>query len=301
MAQPSNNIALNNSNSINKNPEIIETKNTTSILASYFNKRYIKNDHFLLDRLSRLWEDITSNKREYAIPSQGILVIETENDIAEYTYLKSLRFIQEGFYAPSIKVELYFHIPTIKYDTVENVIIQKDGSITGFIDKINNQGYITMLRYLLIATYHALVVPETSKPTHGSRSSYRGQSSNNYYSDSRRSAQRTKSESNRESIHTWHQNVPKTSHIVVGHKRREKAGYDAPPEKHLEAKAAGVILELGYTWVQEHTRGGIDAHPNNNQAPVTRFETPVSVTSNIRKCLPSASSSLQQPKPKRRR
>jgi len=248
-----------------------------------------------------LWKDITSNKREYAIPSQGILVIETENDIAEYTYLKSLRVIQEGFYAPSIKIELYFHIPTIKYDTVENVIIQKDSSITGFIDKINNQGYITMLRYLLIATYHALVVPETSKPTHGSRYSYRGQSSNNYYSDSRRSLPRTKGESNRVSIHNWHQSLSKSQHIVVAHKRFIEDGYDAPHDKYLQAKAAGVILELGYTWVQEHTRGGIDSHPNNNQALVTRFETPVSVTSNIRKCLPSASASLQQPKPKKRR
>lgn len=301
LAKSSNKRVSNNSNTINTKPEIIQTKNTLLSLLNSLNKIPVKNSQSLQDRANHLWQEITSNKREYAIPSQGILVIETEDDIAKRTYLKSFRFIQEGFTAPSVKLELSIHIPAKKSNAFNYVIIKKDGSITGFIDNIQNQGYKIMLRYLLIATYHALVVPKSRKPATTTRSSNRDPSTNYSSNDSRRSAQRTKSESNRESINNWHQNVPKTPHIVVGYQRFQEDGFEAAPEKKLQAQAAGVTLKPGYTWVQEHTRGGTDAHSNSNQFQATRLAIPVSVTSHVRECLTPTSSSLRQSKSKKRR
>ncbi len=201
------------------------------------------------------WREINSSFRRYEVPSKGRIEIQTTERINQLMNIVKVRFIQEGAVAPEIYVRLEFtgsKIGVLKIDS--------DGNVSGFHEKM---GWALLVINALVLTYYRdLVVPmpvehEPRFPRHRIFQP-KEQSHNSIESKARSFPTYYPKQSSVYEFREWHIAQHRARHAVRGHVRWIARGFHAEPEKRLQAKMAGIDLELGFTWVIEHERGGHD-------------------------------------------
>ncbi|MBM7846758.1 hypothetical protein [Herpetosiphon giganteus] len=240
---------------INHNHQLLSVDNLTNFMTSFWNSNIHPRPH-IHAVIKNLWDDICSEQRMYEIPSDGRAEIEAPTILTKYTNILSFKFIQEGLEAPSIYVLALFRSNGDK-PLAGTITVNRDGSINGFVDLINNKTYYLLLQYVIIANYHALVIPHyNAHPSQKyNQATHRPHINHEITTPQQRQIQRVRQSSTTSSLNDWYEAQAKAIHAVVGHERFISKTFRAAQIKYLQSEKAGIKLKPGYTWVQGHSRG----------------------------------------------
>jgi len=225
----------------------------TDFMTSYWNTAIHHTAH-IQTVIHSLWDDICSEKRMYEIPSNGRAEIEAPAILTKYTNILSFKFIQEGLESPSIYVLALFRSNN---DTplAGTIVVNRDGSIKGFVDLINNRTYYFLVYYMIIATYHAFVIPQHREQHHSAHQEHSSRMQHEGTTIQQRSLPRIRRQSGASPLNDWYEAQAKATHTVIGHERYISKTFRAAHIKYLQAEKAGITLRPGHTWVQGHARG----------------------------------------------
>lgn len=135
--------------------------------------------------------------------------------------------------------------------------ITRAGSVEGWERYEDNPPMAALVAGVVLGTYRDLVVPRISyaEPApYGQRISHTGAAGIRQPAQPR-SLPREKHPLRRSlNFDSWHEAQQRARHSVVGHLRYLGPDFRADPEKEAQARRAGVTLQPGFTWVQEHDR-----------------------------------------------
>lgn len=207
-------------------------------------------------------------RRKYQIPKLGYAEIIATEKIEKLIDLRLLRFIREGVYSPQ---QVFVRIIFFEQPKVLIIKINHEGrielpEIIKFSEKL-----MAILEILSLFYFKELVVPQEVKSSEiqiiqGSQISGPGQYQEQQHS-SRTIPRKYYSRSGDKdaveeiySINEWHYSQFRALHDVIGHARLIGSGFIADEFKQEQARSAGVNLQIGYTWVVEHSRGGDIPH-----------------------------------------
>ncbi|MFD3163711.1 hypothetical protein [Herpetosiphon sp. NSE202] len=242
-------------NIMNYNHQLLNGDTLTHLMTSLWNPNIHHKSH-IQTVIKGLWDDICSEQRMYEIPSEGRAEIEAPALLTKYTNILSFKFVQEGLEAPSIYVLALFSSNGDK-PLAGTITVNSDGSIKGFVDLINNKTYYLLIQYMIIANYHALVIPHHNEypVRHHQQANYRPRINHEITMPQQRQIPRVRQASITSSLNDWYEAQSKAIHAVVGHERFISKTFRAAQIKYLQAAKAGITLKPGHTWVQGHARG----------------------------------------------
>ena len=211
----------------------------------------------VIELVNKSWREIQLHRR-YGVPSQGRAEILTSSKVSNTIGLTSIRFIREGVRAPGVYVRFHFG-ETPRQIAIGRIV--SGGKLEGFPELVSGSGLLlAVMRSIAVAYYRDLVTPDEKvyyTPTGVRRSPSSGPSSPRTRQLPRPRRIPTGPRQVTGSIHSFRYWVQERArHSVVGHARWVGSYFRADSEKKKEAREAGVQLEDGYTWVQEHERGG---------------------------------------------
>ncbi len=227
----------------------------------YFDQLELKVSPSQLERLEayieKCWAEIESEERRYQVPSGGRALILAADFLRVKLNLSSLQFIQERIDAPGVFVKFKFSFDSRELDYL--LKIGTNGYISGFHAGIKNKGIQAIIVAVAVSYYRDLVLPGSIYEPQSSRQAASSQSEKapSVLKRPRKLPRpQVKQTNNEKDFRAWHIAQERARHDVYGFRRWVRDGYRAPHQKQMEAKeAAGVVLPLGYTWVNKHSRG----------------------------------------------
>lgn len=259
---------------------------TSQTLAEVGRKRTRRKGNIksLANLAQRSWDQICSDKRAYAVPSQGRAEIITSKRIQDMWGLNALRFVQEGIDAPKVFVQFKFGEPA----RIGIMCIEDGDTDSGFLMMSEDLWLRAFFRAIALTYYRDMVLPGfTYVPTSTHLSRSRNSVVDTQSPREQRNVLPRSHAVQREKVYQfyeWHAAQERARHSVTGHVRWVHKGFVADVLKHQQARRAGVQLSLGYTWVVEHERGnpqredGVALNEDYDLLRYTLFAAPTRAT-----------------------